>query len=139
MNDEKTDEMTDEMWACLARSEIGRRFREGGRDDTAIESIGRRFPDAFRVARASTVGVLQERGFVHGSPPVATDQGRSVLATAMGDRGLGRWERKRPCMHPGHAPPSHLLLKEGQRYDHTCPSCGEVTTISGPDGPWLGA
>ena len=35
----------------------------------------------------------------------------------------------RPCMHPGHGPPSHIVLEPGT-YQHTCPGCGKSCTFT---------
>ncbi len=37
-------------------------------------------------------------------------------------------EPKRPCLSPTHNPPSMIVLSPGT-YEHTCPSCGHVTTF----------
>lgn len=38
----------------------------------------------------------------------------------------------RPCTHPGHNPPMHMVYKPGV-YEHVCPSCGkkQVFTVRG--------
>lgn len=35
------------------------------------------------------------------------------------------------CMHPQHKMPSHMVIKPGQSYTHTCPLCGQKTTVYG--------
>ncbi len=34
----------------------------------------------------------------------------------------------RPCRHPGHHPPSMIVLTPGI-YEHTCPACQKTQTI----------
>lgn len=47
-------------------------------------------------------------------------------------KGDKQWVR-RPCMSPGHNPPSHMALSPGT-YEWTCDACGNVITftVSGP-------
>lgn len=39
----------------------------------------------------------------------------------------------KPCMHPAHNPPKHIVLEEGV-YEHICPSCKarQVFTVHRP-------
>lgn len=34
-----------------------------------------------------------------------------------------------PCTSPEHNPPSMIVIPPGSKLVHTCPRCGEVTTI----------
>jgi len=36
------------------------------------------------------------------------------------------------CRHPEHNPPGAMLFQPGT-WQHTCPSCGEVTTFEVPE------
>lgn len=36
------------------------------------------------------------------------------------------------CKHPGHNPPSHMVIPSGHFYIHSCPSCGQKQTITRP-------
>ena len=36
----------------------------------------------------------------------------------------------KPCMHPVHNPPGHIVIPAGKILRHVCPSCGQVTRIS---------
>jgi hypothetical protein len=38
------------------------------------------------------------------------------------------WGAK-PCHHPEHNPPGHIVLPPG-RYEYTCPGCGRVTIVN---------
>lgn len=33
------------------------------------------------------------------------------------------------CTDPEHTPPSHMVIPQGMRYRHVCPSCGETQYI----------
>lgn len=37
----------------------------------------------------------------------------------------------RPCTHPEHSPPMHMVYSPGV-YEHTCPACGRVVTFTVP-------
>lgn len=37
----------------------------------------------------------------------------------------------KPCLHPEHNPPSHIVLEPGT-YEHTCPGCGYKTIFEVP-------
>lgn len=41
----------------------------------------------------------------------------------------------KPCLHPEHNPPSHIVLSP-DRYEYTCPSCGK-RTIFVVQGIWM--
>lgn len=43
------------------------------------------------------------------------------------------WERRQPCSHPEHRPPTHIVLESGE-YENECPGCGEKTrwTVTNP-------
>lgn len=36
---------------------------------------------------------------------------------------------ERPCLHPTHNPPMHIVLEPGL-YEHTCPACGKSQRFS---------
>lgn len=40
-------------------------------------------------------------------------------------------DASKPCMHPEHKPPTHIVLEPGT-YKYTCPACGEVTVFEIP-------
>jgi len=35
----------------------------------------------------------------------------------------------RPCTHPEHNPPGHMVIPQGCVYNHQCPACGKRQTI----------
>jgi len=37
----------------------------------------------------------------------------------------------KPCLHPEHNPPTHIVLKPGT-YRYTCPGCGKVIEFEVP-------
>jgi hypothetical protein len=41
------------------------------------------------------------------------------------------WVNERPCMHPEHNPPSHIVLQPGLHV-WVCPGCGQETSIAVP-------
>ena len=41
-------------------------------------------------------------------------------------------EFTKPCRDPGHNPPTHMVIPQGQKYVHRCPSCGEGCTLRSP-------
>ncbi len=47
----------------------------------------------------------------------------------------GGWKRigdvPKPCLHPKHNPPAHIVLKPGV-YEHVCPGCGKRTVVNVP-------
>ncbi len=40
-------------------------------------------------------------------------------------------EAEKPCFHPQHNPPSHMVYKPGT-YRYTCPGCGKTITFEVP-------
>ena len=46
--------------------------------------------------------------------------------------------RNECCTHPSHEPPMHLYIPPGKGYRHVCPSCGQVSYMTG-NGISLGA
>lgn len=38
-------------------------------------------------------------------------------------------EHARPCLSPGHNPPTHLCIPYGMQYRHICPACGNETVM----------
>lgn len=39
-------------------------------------------------------------------------------------------EKAKPlCLHPAHHPPAHIVIPAGHKLVHTCPHCGDTTTI----------
>jgi len=40
-------------------------------------------------------------------------------------------DAEKPCSHPGHNPPMHIVLTPGT-YRYTCPACGKVTEFKVP-------
>lgn len=38
------------------------------------------------------------------------------------------WNKK-PCQHPSHKPPGHMVIRPGTTFVHTCPCCGSTTKI----------
>jgi predicted RNA-binding Zn-ribbon protein involved in translation (DUF1610 family) len=40
-----------------------------------------------------------------------------------------RIEKRIPCRHSEHNPPTHLYIQEGYQYRHVCPACGEVIIV----------
>jgi len=40
-------------------------------------------------------------------------------------------DEPKPCLHPEHNPPSHIVLSPGT-YEYTCPGCGERQTFRVP-------
>jgi len=47
-----------------------------------------------------------------------------------------RFESDLPCIHPGHHPPSHMVIPFGKKYRHVCPGCGKVIVIRMPFIHW---
>jgi len=41
----------------------------------------------------------------------------------------------KPCLHPCHNPPSHIVLEPGV-YEYTCPGCGKKITFEVPRIMW---
>lgn len=39
------------------------------------------------------------------------------------------FNRKAPCFHQSHRPPTGMVIPIGQRYRHVCPGCKEVTFL----------
>jgi hypothetical protein len=39
------------------------------------------------------------------------------------------WKLEKPCFHPEHNPPSHMVFSPGT-YEHTCPGCGNKITFT---------
>lgn len=37
----------------------------------------------------------------------------------------------KPCMHPEHNPPSHMVFEPGE-YEWECPGCGKITKFTVP-------
>jgi hypothetical protein len=45
--------------------------------------------------------------------------------------------KDKQCRHPGHQPPSMIVIPPGKRYRHVCPGCGKTTIIrSSPNISW---
>ena len=43
------------------------------------------------------------------------------------------WDHpKRPCISPSHNFPGMLVIPTGRSHTHTCPVCGETTTVTSP-------
>lgn len=42
---------------------------------------------------------------------------------------------QKPCAHPEHNPPSHIVLQPGV-YEHICPGCGEKKTFEVARATW---
>lgn len=40
--------------------------------------------------------------------------------------------RGKPCMHPEHQPPSHMVITQGKIYRHVCPGCGGEVVLRPP-------
>lgn len=38
-----------------------------------------------------------------------------------------KWPK--PCGHPQHEPPGHIVIPQGKKMIHTCPGCGATITI----------
>ena len=37
------------------------------------------------------------------------------------------------CRNPSHNPPSHMVYPAGEIYHHTCPGCGKIQNVIGPE------
>lgn len=37
---------------------------------------------------------------------------------------------QRPCLHPQHDPPGHMVYPSGCVIEHTCPGCGKKVTFA---------
>ena len=35
----------------------------------------------------------------------------------------------KPCRHPQHEPPTHIVIPSGKRYRHICPGCDRELAI----------
>lgn len=40
--------------------------------------------------------------------------------------------KQEQCLHPGHRPPSHMVIPQGKQYRHICPGCGRETLMRPP-------
>jgi len=47
-----------------------------------------------------------------------------------------KFEDDRPCIHPGHHPPTQMVIPYGKKYRHVCPGCGKVTLVRMPFIHW---
>jgi predicted RNA-binding Zn-ribbon protein involved in translation (DUF1610 family) len=36
---------------------------------------------------------------------------------------------EKPCCHPEHNPPSHIVIPDGKLLKHICPACGKETIV----------
>lgn len=46
-----------------------------------------------------------------------------------GLRKIKDWEEVKPCKHPEHNPPAHMVYSPGV-YEYTCPGCGDTITFT---------
>ncbi len=44
----------------------------------------------------------------------------------------------KPCPHPSHNPPTHMVIPHGKLYRHICPECGYECVIRS-NQPWCNA
>lgn len=40
-------------------------------------------------------------------------------------------EYPKPCRHPEHNPPGHLVIPPSKQYRHVCPACGHTVVLRG--------
>jgi hypothetical protein len=56
----------------------------------------------------------------------------------VGKYGKKTWRNmKKICTNPSHNPPMDLYIEPGTTIIHTCPGCGQQTTMHGPDAVYL--